>query len=137
MCCTILVCVCVQGEQHRGSAAYQSRTSLVRHAALYSPIPEWLQGYTKTIGKTKDLNCPWYMSTAQPTMGATTAGTSTKCQGKLLNNKSIQMLPMSLSVGFQKLLAMLQLHLAQPAVFTAVVAPPAYKVLPDASLNLV
>ena len=52
----------MQGAQHRGSAAYQARASPVRHAALYSPAPEWLQGYRKAIHKTRDLNCPWKVS---------------------------------------------------------------------------
>ena len=80
-------CRCVQGAQHRGSAAYQARASLVKPEALHSPALKWLQGYTKAICKTKDLNCPWYISTAQPTMGGNTAGTTTKCHSKPLNNK--------------------------------------------------
>ena len=36
---------------------------------------------------------------------------------------------MSLSISLQELLAVLQLCLAQPAVFATVVAPPVYKVL--------
>ena len=44
---------------------------------------------------------------------------------------------MSLSVGCQELLAVLQLCLAQPAIFAAIVATPAYKVLPDPLSNLV
>ena len=44
---------------------------------------------------------------------------------------------MSLSVGRQELLVVLQLCLAQPAVFAAIIAPPAHKVLPDPSLNSV
>ena len=79
--------MCVQGAQHRGSAAYQARASPVRPAALHSPLPEWLKGYTKAIRKTRDLNCPWYMSTTQPTVGGNTAGTTTKCHSKPLNNK--------------------------------------------------
>ena len=81
------VYVCVQGAQHRGSVAYQARASPERPAALYSPAPEWLQGYTKAIHKTRDLNCPCYISTAQPTMGGNTAGRTTKCHSKLLKNK--------------------------------------------------
>ena len=81
------MCVCLQGAQHRGSAAYQARANPIRPAALHSPAPEWLQGYTKAIHKTRDLNRPWYMFTAQPTMGGNTAGTTTKCQSKPLNNK--------------------------------------------------
>ena len=38
---------------------------------------------------------------------------------------------MSLAVSLQKLLAVLQLCLAQPAVFATVIAPPAYKLLSD------
>ena len=56
------VCECMQSVQHRGSAAYQARSSPVRHAALLSPTPEWLQGYTKAIHKTRGLNCPCMVS---------------------------------------------------------------------------
>ena len=59
----------MQGAQHRVSAAYQARTSPVRHVALHYPALEWLQGYTKAICKTRDLNYPWYLSTAEPTTG--------------------------------------------------------------------
>ena len=44
---------------------------------------------------------------------------------------------MLLSIGRQDLLAVLQPCLAQPAIFTAVVALLAYKVLSGPSLNLV
>ena len=35
-----------------------------------SLAPDWPQGYTKAKHKTRDLNCPKYMSTAQLTLGA-------------------------------------------------------------------
>ena len=43
---------------------------------------------------------------------------------------------MLVSLGRQELLAVLQFCLAQPAVFAAIVAPLAYKVLFGHSLNL-
>ena len=78
-------------------------------------------------------NPPWW---------ATTAGTTTKCQSKPLNNKRhrkklISVTHVAMSVSLQELLAVLQLCLAQPAVFTTVVAPPAYKVLSGSSSNSV
>ena len=39
------------------------------------------------------------------------------------------------SVSLQELLAVLQLCFAQPAVFTVVIDPPAYKVMSDLSSN--
>ena len=54
---------------------------------LTLPCTRMAAGVHQSPTQTRDLNCPWYISTAQPTMGGNTAGTTTKCHSKLLNNK--------------------------------------------------
>ena len=135
-------CRCVYACRMRSTGALQHTRPepSLQDLQPYTPsTPEWLQGYTKAIRKKRgpklplDVICPLH----NPLWGATIAGTTTKCQGKMLNNKSTSMQPMSLSLNHQELLAVLQLHFAQPAVSTTIVAPPAYKVLSDPSSNLV
>ena len=71
-CAAPCMCVCVQGAQHRGSAAYQARASPVR--------PQALQCILKCLSYYKLILACVVTHTKQKTIYQPEVGTSSFCQ---------------------------------------------------------
>ena len=96
------------------------------------------QSHTQNKGPKLPLGviCPLH----NPPWGATTAGTTTKCQSKPLNNKRhrkklISVTHVAICKPPRAPSCAPTLSLNQPAVFATVIAPPVYKLLSGPSSN--
>ena len=136
--------MCMQGAQQRGSAAYQARASPSKACGFTLPHNRMAAGVHQSHMQNKGPKLPlvYICPLHNPLWGATTAGTTTKCQSKLLNNKSTE--KKHISVTHVTVCRPPRAPSCAPTLPRSTsylrcchVAPPVYKVLSSPSLNLV